>query len=312
MCLVRASGFQGCQDIGPGRALCPPLGCCRWPARRCGFPPGVVVLVLLLHCVLCLYCVCGFSCAPRMWAWRHRLYVHLILYRCVLSHACVHHTGLGGGIPLALGVGVCWILFARCSARHKWRSISSSKGDPTLKLPGTAPWLKPWTHQRTIHMKLNRVARLHTASSSQHSGYSFEPMVTQAPRPAESPQPWSGVEIRTPQLEHKLSCSIVLQLGHLRRLPRVRGVSVCRRKSRPLFLCIDMKSLVAPQSTNNSTLESKELSRRVTRRPQNVNRLACSLRILSTLTLPSVKFFSSLLILMVEFNSSRGRPPPGL
>ena len=27
--------------------------------------------------------------------------------------------------PLALGVGVCWILFARCIAPHKWRSLSS-------------------------------------------------------------------------------------------------------------------------------------------------------------------------------------------
>ena len=51
--------------------------------------------------------------------------MHLILYRCVLSHACVHHTGLVGGIPLALGVGVSWILFARCIARHKWRALSS-------------------------------------------------------------------------------------------------------------------------------------------------------------------------------------------
>ena len=51
--------------------------------------------------------------------------MHLILYRCVLPHACVHHTGLVGGIPLALGVGVSWILFACCIARHKWRSLWS-------------------------------------------------------------------------------------------------------------------------------------------------------------------------------------------
>ena len=51
--------------------------------------------------------------------------MHLILYRCVLSHACVHHTGLVGGIPLALGVSVSWILFARCIAGHKWRSLLS-------------------------------------------------------------------------------------------------------------------------------------------------------------------------------------------
>ena len=51
--------------------------------------------------------------------------MRLILYRCVLSHACVHHMALVGGIPPALGVGVSWILFACCSERHKWRSLSS-------------------------------------------------------------------------------------------------------------------------------------------------------------------------------------------
>ena len=79
-CAWRVPPASGAADtVGAGRALCPPLGCCRWQARRCGLPPGVVVLVLLLHRVLCLYCACGLSCAPRMWAWRHRLYVHLIL-----------------------------------------------------------------------------------------------------------------------------------------------------------------------------------------------------------------------------------------
>ena len=132
--LVRASGFWAAETVGAGWALCPPLGCCRRRARRCGFPLGVVVLVLLLHRVLCLYCVCGLSCAPRMWAWRHRLYVHLILYRCVLPHVCVHHTGLVGGIPLALGAGVPWILFARCIARHKWRSLSSVRSSHVEEL----------------------------------------------------------------------------------------------------------------------------------------------------------------------------------
>ena len=41
---------------------------------------------------------------------------------------------------------------------------------------------------------------------------------------------------------------------------------------------MDMKSLVAPQSTNNSTLESKESSRRVEIRPRIVNVDACSFR----------------------------------
>ena len=43
----------------------------------------------------------------------------------VVTCVCAPYTGLVGGIPLALGVGVSWILFARCSARHKWRSLSS-------------------------------------------------------------------------------------------------------------------------------------------------------------------------------------------
>ena len=50
--------------------------------------------------------------------------MHLILYRCLLSHACLHHARLAGGIPLALGVGISW-MFARCIARHKWRALSS-------------------------------------------------------------------------------------------------------------------------------------------------------------------------------------------
>ena len=53
------------------------------------------------------------------------MYVHLPFFRLVLSHACVHLTGLVGSIPLALGVGVSGILFACCIARHKWRSLSS-------------------------------------------------------------------------------------------------------------------------------------------------------------------------------------------
>ena len=51
--------------------------------------------------------------------------MHLPFFRRVLSHACVHLTGLVGGIPLALGVGVSKILFACCIARYKWRSLSS-------------------------------------------------------------------------------------------------------------------------------------------------------------------------------------------
>ena len=65
------------------------------------------------------------SCVSHLWVWRLRLYVHLLFFRRLLSHACVHLTGLVGGIPLALGVGVSGILFACCIARYKWCSLSS-------------------------------------------------------------------------------------------------------------------------------------------------------------------------------------------
>ena len=51
--------------------------------------------------------------------------MHLPFFRRLLSHACVHLTGLVGGIPVALGVGVPGILFVCCIARYKWRSLSS-------------------------------------------------------------------------------------------------------------------------------------------------------------------------------------------
>ena len=54
--------------------------------------------------------------------------MHLPFFCRVLSHACVHLTGLVGGIPLALGVGVSGILFACCIAQHKLRSLSSVSG----------------------------------------------------------------------------------------------------------------------------------------------------------------------------------------
>ena len=73
-----------------------------------------------------------------------------------------------------------------------------------------------------------------------------------------------------------------------------------------------MKSLVAPQSSNNSTLESRESSPRARMRPRIGNKDACSGSVSSTLTLASVDFFSGLLVLMAEFRTSRGRPPPGL
>ena len=47
--------------------------------------------------------------------------VHLILR--VVTCACVPHTGLAGGIPLALGFGVSWVLPVHCSPLHKLRSL---------------------------------------------------------------------------------------------------------------------------------------------------------------------------------------------
>ena len=125
VCLVRASSFRGRRDHRGRPGVVSPLGLLLTACSALRVPPGRRRPGAPAPSCPVFYCVCGLSCAPRMWAWRHRLYVHLILYRCVLSHACVHHTGLVAGIPLALGVGVSCILFARCSARHKWRSLLS-------------------------------------------------------------------------------------------------------------------------------------------------------------------------------------------
>ena len=47
--------------------------------------------------------------------------MHLILR--VVTCACAAYTVLAGGIPLALGFGVSWVLLARCSPLHKLRSL---------------------------------------------------------------------------------------------------------------------------------------------------------------------------------------------
>ena len=124
-CLVRASGFQGPRDHRSRSGVVSPLGrllmaCSALRVspgrRRPGAPaPSCPVFALRVWS----------SCVSRIWVWRLRLYVHLPFFRRVLSHACVHLTGLVGGIPLALGVGVSGILFACCIARYKWRSLSS-------------------------------------------------------------------------------------------------------------------------------------------------------------------------------------------
>ena len=134
-CVLLASGAA--ETIGAGRALCPPLGYCLWRARRCGFPPGVVVLVPLLHHVLCLYRVCGVSCTPRLWAWRPRLYVHLILYDIYISSNVhpspnsrwLHHTALR------------YVRRAQSGAYMWWKGLSSVKTgskrakNPCLSIP---------------------------------------------------------------------------------------------------------------------------------------------------------------------------------
>ena len=124
-CLVRASCFRGLRDHRGRWGVVSPLG---WllmacsalrvsPGRRRPGAPAPSCSVFALRV--------WSSCVSRMWVWRLRLYVHLPFFRRVLSHACVHLTGLVGGIPLALGVGVSGILFACCIARYKWRSLSS-------------------------------------------------------------------------------------------------------------------------------------------------------------------------------------------
>ena len=57
-------------------------------------------------------------------------------------------------------------------------------------------------------MKSIRVIRLHTAPSSRHWGHSFEAMVMQAPHPAESPKPSSGVKLRT--TDWNISSAVIL------------------------------------------------------------------------------------------------------
>ena len=119
-CVFPALGAA--EVIRVSQALSPLSGCCCCRrARRCGFPRGVVVLVLLLHHVLCLCCVSGLSCVPSTWAWRYRLCVHLILR--VVTCACAPYTGLAGRIPLALGFSVSWVLLARCTPLHRLRSL---------------------------------------------------------------------------------------------------------------------------------------------------------------------------------------------
>ena len=126
VCLVRAPGFRGRRDHQGWPGVVSPLGlllmacsALRVPPalRRPGAPaPSCPVFVLCVWSFLRATYV-GVEappvCAP-----------HTISLR-VVTCVCAPYTGWVGGIPLALGVGVSWILFARCSARHKWRSLSS-------------------------------------------------------------------------------------------------------------------------------------------------------------------------------------------
>ena len=52
--------------------------------------------------------------------------LHLMLR--VVTCACVPHTGLAGGIPLALSFGVSWILPVHCSPLHKLCSFFQALG----------------------------------------------------------------------------------------------------------------------------------------------------------------------------------------
>ena len=125
VCLVRAPGFWGRRDQRGRLGVVSPLGLLLMACSALRVPPGhrrprapaplcpVVVL--------------------RVWSFLRATYVgveappvrapHTIPLR-VVTCVCAPYTGLVAGIPLALGVGVSWILFARCSARHKWRSLS--------------------------------------------------------------------------------------------------------------------------------------------------------------------------------------------
>ena len=126
VCLVRAPVFWGRPDHRGRPSVVFPLGLLLMaclalrvtPGRpRPGAPaPSCPVFVL------------------RVWSFLSATYVgveappvrapHTIPLRVVICVG-VPYTGLVGGIPLALCLCVSWILFARCNARHKWRSLSS-------------------------------------------------------------------------------------------------------------------------------------------------------------------------------------------
>ena len=127
VCLVRAPGFRGHPDNRGRLGVVSPLGlllisACSalrvppWRRRSVAPAPSCPVFVLLV------------------WSFLRAMYVgvevppvrapHTVPLR-VLTCVCAPYTGLVGGIPLALGVGGSWFLFARCSARHKRSSLSS-------------------------------------------------------------------------------------------------------------------------------------------------------------------------------------------
>ena len=134
-----------------------------------------------------------------------------------------------------------------------------SKGDPTLKRSGSVTGWNPWTPQRTIGMKLNRVVPLHTAPYSRQSGYSVKAMVPQSTTSSRiwKPRKWCP-NTNSPTRRYDL-----VQYRTLTWTPPAvttcPGLVSLYRGGCALFaVCIDMKSPVAPQSTNNSTMESKE------------------------------------------------------
>ena len=128
-CLSSAPVATAAEVVGVGRVSSPlsgPYRCRHARRRRCGFPVGVV-LALLLHHVLCLCRVCGLSCAPCTLALRCCMCVYLMLRG--VACACILHTGRVGCIHLALSLGlgflVAWVLPFPCS-RACWSRRCSS------------------------------------------------------------------------------------------------------------------------------------------------------------------------------------------
>ena len=139
-------------------------------------------------------------------------------------------------------------------------------------------WPYPWTHVGTpSHLgHMDRVAA--TMPSQAHAGAAQEaPDIGQ----------WEGQVV---PLVRPSSCN-------------VKGGIPSSRRYLPTYL--------PPRSSRACTPECEELSLCTERRPRTMNKLGHSGSVDSKLTPPIVEF-SSGLVWLVEYNSCRGRPPPGL